>query len=259
MNKSLKNIIIEELRSVEEVVSPEEVNLSSFEFKEELNAKIWRNDKKINPKVREKLLKIADDFIDFLDIPWVKLSDVTLTGSLANYNWSNFSDVDLHLLIDFSEINDNEELVRDYLDSKRKLWNDTHNINIFGFNVEIYCQDINQEHYSSGVFSLEDNKWLTEPTKEIPKLDKKLIKKKASDFMNKIDVVIDLYEKGKYQEVLDEYDKIWKKIKDMRQSGLERGGEFSYENIVFKVLRRTDYIDKFMKIKTDAYDTLNSL
>lgn len=255
----IRQLILEELRSVSELVKPEEINLSSFAMRETLNTKIWKSDDKINSIVRKKLLKIADDFMDFLDIPWVEVKDITLTGSLANFNWSKYSDVDLHIIIDYEDIGENEALVKDYLDSKRKIWNDSHNIMIHGFEVEIYVQNEKEPHHSSGVYSLEDNKWLTKPNKTEPKLDKEMIKRKASEVMTKMDDIIELADDGKYNEVLDEYDTLWEKIKKIRKSGLEREGEFSYENLVFKVLRRSGYIEKFMEIKNNAYDALNSL
>lgn len=256
---NLRKIILTELNTITELIKPNDVNLSSFLNKNQLNPEIWENEKKIKLSVKKKLLKIANDFIDFLDLPWIEIKDITITGSLANYNWSKFSDIDLHILIDYNDINENEELVEDYLHSKRKLWNNTHNIKIHGFEVEVYAQNINEEHYSTGIYSLDDNKWLVKPDKTPPKLDKKLIKIKTSKLINKIDEIIELYYSEEYGDVLIEYEKIWDKIKKLRKSGLEREGEFSYENIVFKVLRRSGYIDKLIEIKNKSYDILNSM
>jgi len=252
---NMKKIILEILS---EIVNPDDISLSSFNQKKYLNDVIWI-DEKINTIVRKKLLKITKDYFNSLGLDWVKLEDIVLTGSLANYNWSRFSDLDLHLILDFSNINENEELVKDYLDSKRKIWNDTHNIKIYGFDVEIYTQDINEEHTSSGVYSLLNDKWLVKPEHEEVKLDRKLIKKKSSEIMNKIDGLCDLYKSGEYNAVLEEYDKLWDKIKKMRKSGLERDGEYSYENITFKVLRRSKYIEKLIDLNLKSYDKANSL
>ena len=90
------------------------IPLSSFAVKDVLNPKVWQPNHQIKPKVRQKLLKIADDFIKKLDLSdssYVK--DITFTGSLANFNWSEYSDVDLHLIIDFGLIDENENLVKD--------------------------------------------------------------------------------------------------------------------------------------------------
>lgn len=257
--KSLKTIILEELRSVSELVKPEEINLSSFAMRETLNPNVWQSNSKIKSAIRKRLLKIADDFVEFLDIPWVDIKDITITGSLANYNWSKYSDIDLHVILNYDDVGENEDLVRDYLDSKRKIWNEAHNITIHGFEVELYAQDSAEPHHSTGVYSLEDNSWITKPSKGGPQLDKNLIKRKASELMTKIDNIIDMSKDGEHLKVLNEYEKLWDKIKKMRKTGLEREGEFSYENLVFKVLRRSGYIEKFLEIKTDAYDTLHSM
>ena len=80
---------------VDESLAPSEVDLSSFNIKKELNPKFWKDDK-LDSRIRIKLLDIADDFIDFLGVDWVKPEDITITGSLANYNWNKkYSDIDL--------------------------------------------------------------------------------------------------------------------------------------------------------------------
>ena len=67
--------------------------------------------------------------------------------------------------------------------------------------------------------------------------------------------------KDQYLNLMD-FSYISEKIKKMRQSGLDSGGEFSVENIVFKVLRRNGMLDRLYDIKTVAYDkevTLESI
>jgi len=253
---NLKKIILETLN---ELVDPSSIDLSSFKQQQTLNPLLWVDGDKLKPQINKKLYKIATDYYESLDIPWVKISDIIITGSLANYNWSNYSDIDLHILLDFYDVNENEVLVKDYMDSKRKIWNDTHNIKIYNFDVELYVQDINEEHTSSGVYSILNDEWVIKPKRENIQLDKKLIKRKASEIMNKIDSVIELYNNGEYDAVLDCYDKLWDKIKKMRKTGLDREGEYSYENIVFKVLRRNGYMEKFIDITNKSYDKLNSI
>jgi len=245
---------------LDELINPEEINLNSFKVKDELNPKVWLPNGKLRPIVRDKLLNIADDFKEYLDIPWVDVIDVTFTGSLANYNWSRFSDIDLHIIIRYEEVgDDSDELITNYLMAKKNLWNDQHDIKVFGFEVELYAQDASEPHTSTGVYSIDNDKWLVKPKKGKPDIDKEMVRKKAADIMNKIDDIEDLFKKGKEELVLDKIDIIWDKIKTMRKSGLDRGGEYSYENIVFKVLRRNGYMEKLMNIKTNSYDALKSI
>ena len=86
--------------------------LSSFKQQDTLNKEIWQNanspqKSKMNPKVRERLLEIAYEYQEFLDVD-VVVSDIQMTGSLTNYNWSEYSDVDLHLIVDFNQFPKNQ-------------------------------------------------------------------------------------------------------------------------------------------------------
>ena len=256
----------QETVGLEEVINPQSINLNSFEEKKELNPYFFDNsNKKIRKKVKQRLLKIADDFKDSLDVNWVDTEDIVLTGSISNYNWSKYSDVDLHLIIDFKKVDDNIELVKNYFDSKKKEWSNNHdNLTIYGFPVELYCQDVNEKHASSGIYSLEKNNWIIEPEIINPKLDKNIIKEKSAKIMDMIDKLYSDYALAKDDidktiVVSNKVKKIWDKIKAFRKKGLEKDGEFSYENIIFKVLRRTEYIQKLADLKSFTYDRLNSL
>ena len=247
-------------------VNSSDISLSSFKPQKQLNPKFWINNL-LNSRIRLRLLDIADDFVDSLEIDWVKPIDIILTGSLTNYNWSKYSDIDLHIIFNFKEIDSKLKLVRDYLDSKRKIWNDKHeNLKIYGFTVEIYVQDINEKHESSGMYSLEKNKWILEPTKNNIKpieLDKFFIKEKSAKIMTLIDDII-----SQYNIDLNDYEikiiglkakKLFNKIKYLRKHGLIQNGEMSNENIIFKVLRRSGYIDKLSNIITKTYDLTKSI
>lgn len=246
-------------------VTDSEVDLSSFVPKKELNEKFWPSEDKINSKVRTRLLKIADDFLDSLKIDPKYYKDSLLLGSLANYNWSKYSDIDLHLLIDFKKINDDVELVKDYFDSKRQLWNDEHdNLTVYGFPVEIYIQDVAEENASTGIYSLEKNKWVLKPNAELePTIDNKEVKQKAADIMTKIDDLKAKFDKAKPSEIeniSNDVKKIFDKVKRIRKSGLNSNkGEFSTGNIIFKVLRRTDYMGKLVDLKRNTYDKMNTI
>ena len=99
-----------------------------------LKSTFWR-DGSLDPAVSQKLLEIATNFFEDLGLEGGSLEDVTFTGSLANYNWTKYSDVDLHLLVDFSKIDDNNELVREFFNAKTSLWNKTHDIDVLSHEV----------------------------------------------------------------------------------------------------------------------------
>lgn len=243
-------------------VESDEVDLSSFKIQKKLHEKFWINDK-LNKKVRIRLIDIADEFVNSIKINSDLVKDYLFLGSLANYNWSKYSDIDLHILIDFKKINKDTDLVKDYFDSKKKIWNDEHeNLKIYGFQVELYIQDINEENSSGGVYSLEKNQWLIKPSQNIGEtFNPKKVKDKASLIMTEIDDLEENFKKNKNIEIIsNKAKKIYDKIKKIRKEGLNsKKSEMSNGNIIFKVLRRSGYLEKIIDLKKDTYDKLNSI
>jgi predicted nucleotidyltransferase len=236
--------------------------IKSFYKKDTLASDIFDsvdNTYKMKEGIRESLLKISNTFLDFIDVDFF-VHDVVLTGSLANYNWSEFSDVDLHILVDMDEISESKDedsiklhqIVKDFFDLKRQLWNGTHDIKVKGFEVEVYVQDIDEKHLSSGVYSILNNEWVVEPQKDKEFIDERKIVEKSEDFMVLIDELQKKSDNG--VDVEGEVDDLRKKLKKFRQSGLEDGGEYSYENLAFKLLRRNGYIAKLLNLKNYAID-----
>jgi hypothetical protein len=229
--------------------------LDTFNLKDSLNPKVWDENEKMNPKIREILLEIANDVFADLELPFT-YDDVTLTGSLANYNWSIYSDFDLHIIIDYANINDDEELTEKYLDLFKFKWLAKHDIKLYGYEVEIYIQDKDKKHFSTGIYSILNDEWEIKPSKEnFPsKMDLKGIEEKAKMYIDAIDKTVDNLNKNNLEESHDEIKKIWKKIKKGRESGLAEEGEMSLENLVFKLLRRSGYIEKALDTMNRIYD-----
>jgi len=239
--------------------------LQSFKVKDELNSEIWdyassENDKEphLKPEIDEKLLEIADNFINFLGVD-VDIEDITMTGSLANYNWSSFSDIDLHVLIDFDSVNIDKKVLRELFNAKQGVWNSLHDIEVYGYEVELYAQDANEPHYSTGVYSVMNDEWLVSPNRLEDTFDDNKLLQKSLTWMDMIDGV----ERKSYlqdpEETLKMIQKIKDKLKKFRKCGLEDKGEFSYENLVFKFLRRNGYLGKLSELKNKITDDTLSL
>jgi predicted nucleotidyltransferase len=229
--------------------------LDSFSVKETLNPKVWENSedpKKATmiPKVRKALMRIAEEFIDDLGED-IFVEEIYLMGSLANFNWSEYSDFDLHVIVDFERYGKQEELYKELFDLKKKLFNDKHNIKIFGYDVEVYAQGVSDEAHSDGVYSVMNNEWVHRPTKTHKNLDMSVLKTKIKSWTDKIDDVI---EDAKSEGNAESLKKLKDKLKDYRQSGLDKDGEFSYENLVFKYLRRSGHIGNLFDEKTKIKD-----
>ena len=139
------------------------VNLTDFVPKDSLNNKIWLSQNQLKPQISAKLAEIAKNFLEDVGVGTILISDITFTGSLANYNWSDYSDIDLHILVDFDQIDENTELVREFFRAKIGIWNRMHDIRIFDHEVEIYVQDDKEKHVSSGVYSIMRDRWLITP------------------------------------------------------------------------------------------------
>lgn len=240
------------------VVIPNDV-LNSFIMKSELNPQIWKDDM-LNPIIRQKLIKVANDFFTELNLPTeVKLRDIIFTGSLANFNWSKFSDIDLHLVLDFSKIKAEEKFKEDFFYAQKALWNQNHDITIYDFPIELYVQDIKAKLIASAVYSVKNNKWMLKPEKETFKINKKLIRQKANRFIDKLKDIKKDYNENNLNGVLTKVKILKDKIKNYRTSGLEKEGEYAIENIVFKTLRRTPFMDVLDSYKAKAYDKLMSI
>lgn len=228
--------------------------INSFGTRDELNPKIWDNENTLNKKVREKLLATASEFIDFLGVP-ILVEDIIFTGSLSNYNWSKYSDIDLHIVADFNQFQDELlPLYEELFKVKKTLFNTDHDIKIFGYEVEMYVQDSNAAHFSSGVYSVLNNEWNNKPKKENVKIDKNLIRQKSNQWMEIIDTALESASDVTADDAIEIIKKCKDKLKKYRTCGLEKGGEYSDENIVFKVLRRNGYINKLMNFENNVVD-----
>jgi len=221
------------------------VKINEYQTQTELNPKLW-TDGEFNPKLRVQLLKIARAFYKFLGIT-AEIKDVTLTGSNANYNWTKHSDIDLHLIINYYDINDNLLLVRELMQAKKNLWNNTYPIEFKGMNIELYAQDSNEPHTSTGVFSLFNNDWIKKPDADVISVEDDAISTKAEPYIYAIDN-LDPYE----DDLLDKIQKLKARLKQLRQTGLETVGEYSIENLAFKSLRNSGHLEKLSDLEKDT-------
>ena len=244
---------------VQEEVEPSDVDVSSFRINQTLEPNVWEEDQSLNPTVRRRLLHLVDKFWQSLDLPDLRIEDITFTGSLANHNWSQFSDVDLHILVDFTNLPGIDEITEALMTAKRVNWNKKHNIEIFGFEVEIYIQDSNEVHHSTGVYSVLHDQWEVKPQYEDFTIDYDNVKIKAAHIMNQIDKIEREFNNENYKESISDVERLKEKLRKFRKCGLEQGGEYSPENLAFKALRRNGYLEKLSRFKIDSYDKIMSL
>ena len=211
-----------------------------------LNPKLW-NKGKLDPAVSDKLVEIAHAFEKFIGVD-LDIVDYTITGSNANYTWTQYSDLDLHLIIPGTPDDEQRELYS----AKKALWGEQHDITIRGLPVEVYVQGQDEPHHSTGVYSLITESWLVEPKKIKPDIDDAAVQAKT-------DAVIHAVQTAMLAKNLDKLNAVKKRISDMRKSGLERAGEWSVENLVFKTIRNLGLLDQMTDLIRDLEDEELSL
>ena len=196
-----------------------------------LNPKIWDGDT-LKPEVAAKLQDIALAFEEFVGIE-LEVTDRIVTGSNANYNWTEYSDLDLHLVIPGVPSEEQREL----FNAKKTLWGEQHDIKIKGLPVECYVQGADEPHHSTGIYSIDTDTWLVKPRKVKPSVDDAAFKAKKLSLEHDVETAL-------MSADLSTLRKVKEKIATMRKAGLERAGEWSTENLVFKSLRNLGFIDR---------------
>jgi hypothetical protein len=200
----------------------------AVKFHDELNPALW-NDDQLDPEVREQLIVIAKDFLQELGVSQLDVDDITISGSNAAFSYTPHSDLDLHILVDFSNLS-NDEVYQELFTAKKTLYNDSHDITVHGVPVELYVQDVKKPVRSLGEYSVLNNEWIHFPKKSKANLDHKETKAK----FEKLAKLIELTLKSKD---LDKVNDAISLVKRYRQAGLDKGGEFSPENLSYKALR----------------------
>jgi hypothetical protein len=212
----------------------QELTAAPVTYNTELNPKLW-DDSRLIPEVRLQLLKIARHFADFLKVQRLDLKDITISGSNAAYGYSDSSDLDLHLVA----VVDSPERAELY-DAKKNVYNTKYSIKIKNIDVELYVQDHKQKHYSAGIYSVLNDSWINEPKTGKPEVAHQEVKSKARNYAGKINQALRSDDLNTAKETMSN-------IRRLRQAGLEAGGEYSIENLAFKLLRARGQIDKLVK------------
>ena len=210
-------------------------------FHDELNPKLFENSR-LRPEVREGLLRIAKHFEEFIGVE-LDIVDITVSGSNAAFSYTEYSDIDLHLVVQVP----NEPEYKELLDAKKNVYNAKHDIKVRGIDVELYAQDVEQEHHSLGIYSVLKNTWVSRPERISVKIDSGDVKDKYKNYKDRIEVVLKDSE-------LDVAKAAWDDLKRMRKAGLEKNGEFSTENIVYKMLRNQGWIERLQDHINDLQD-----
>jgi len=222
----------------------------AVKFNDTLNPAIWSGEK-MKPEVRERLLVIAKDFKEFLGLSDLEVKDITVSGSNAGYTYTPHSDIDLHLVVDIPQA-DESDVYRELFDAKKYQYNDQHNITIGGYDVELYVEDARKQPVSQGIYSVMDNDWVKIPLKRKATVNDEAVKSKFEDIGHRIESAV---ASGNGEKIAE----LARKIKTMRQAGLDAHGELGAENLAYKMLRNQGMIKKLYDARQAAQDAELSL
>ena len=220
----------------------------AVKFHQRLNPVLWGRDEHLLPEVRNKLLRIAADFQEFLGVEDLKVKDITVSGSNAAYSYTKQSDIDLHLVVEMPD----DPVYQELFAAKKYQYNTEHDITIGGADVELYVQPDDQLHHSQGIYSIKNSDWVKVPQRKRSQIDDTCVLAKVDDLTSRIQSAV-------ASQNISSMDSLWNKIKTMRQTGLENHGEFGCENISFKLLRNNGSIGALKSAITAAQDRELSL
>lgn len=227
---------------------------STLEYHDKLNPALWNNGQ-LDPTVRTHLLAVAYEWQQFANITADMVHDIVITGGNVNFNYTPSSDIDVHLIIRRKALGiSNDSLAIDYIKSKKDLWADKHKIEIKGYPVELYAQDISEvTPKDQGVYSILYNRWVVEPVYKNVEYNDEQYQKHVQMFIHQINNLI------KAKGSVESAKALKAQITGVRGEAIRAEGEFARDNLVFKDLRNRGYLDKLQKYIKTAEDEKLSL
>ena len=222
----------------------------AVKFHNELNPKLWSG-KDLHDDVYNALAIIAKDFITELGLSGLNVEDITISGSNAAYSYTPHSDLDLHILVDFNKL-PNNDVYQELFTAKKNDYNKSHDLTIKGVPIELYVQDSNQPHVSLGEYSLLNKDWIKFPVKKKANFDQANTKAKYEKLGELIELAL-------RSESLEDIEHVLDIVKRYRKAGLTKTGEFGPENLAFKALRKQGLIQQLWDKKQELHSKKLSL
>jgi hypothetical protein len=212
----------------------------AVKFHNKLNPALWDNEK-LQPEVREQLLTIAKDLLSTLGVDDLAVKDIQISGSNAAYSYTPHSDLDLHVVVDMTQLPD-DKIYKELFNAKKTIYNDKHDITVHNVPVELYVQDSNEPHVSLGEYSVLKDKWTKYPKKDRAHFNQYATKAKFENLKELVELALQSQDLDRVKKVIDI-------IKRYRQAGLAKGGEFGPENLAYKAIRTQGGIDDLYHLR----------
>lgn len=216
--------------------------IEKFEAHNELNPKLWDTDNRLFPDVRNRLIEIAHQFLSTIDIEFPVL-DIRLVGSSASYNYTDKSDIDVHIITNYDYLDCNETIVGMLFDALKSKFNTDYSISVKGLEVELYVENVKNGVTSNGIYSISNDLWIKFPERvSIP---------------TNVDTTTELSQwKLRYQNAIEsanpeEITRVLDDIYLMRKDSISTEGEYGKGNQVFKDFRNLGYLDNLKRAYKD--------
>lgn len=207
---------------------------------DELNPAIWDNGM-LKPEVKEKILALVEEFQSTLDVP-LHVLDVEIVGSNASYNYTDKSDVDVHIITNFDDYGYPQEFIQAAMNSFKANFNKAYDVDYKGFNVELYVENVNSTPTTNGVYSVIQDKWIKEPQK-LEAIEVEL-EPALTEYRQKIDSAL---KSGSAEEINAIIDGLYV----MRRNSLLVDGETGAGNLIFKQIRNDGLLDGLKNKKVE--------
>lgn len=225
----------------------------SIEKHDKLNPDLFENNE-LKEDVKDSVKNIVNTFEEIIKKDGVKfkVKDIVLVGSNVSYNYTDDSDLDIHIIADSSVVKDTSEQSKKYLgilyNLYKSMFNSDYDITIHGVPAEVYVEldDIGAAK-SNGIYSLNSG-WIKEPVQEdIPDIDMKAFRKEFEEWERKYKELI----KALPQVDLEE------NTNTLEESSITRiGRQLEFENVAIISAYR---YDKSTKENEQRQDELKNI
>lgn len=201
----------------------------------ELNPLFWQQEQ-LDPTIQKKLQRIGTIYFHEIvrAIPGVKLKDILFIGGMANYFYNSDSDIDIHLLIDTSNLSYSDDFINHYLIYINKYWS-TKKIMLSNYRIELGAYT--DSNSAGGIYSILTNQWLTPPTRATINFSKETLKGVVEQHHHELMQLQDAY--AMFPTTFDcaKFTRFLGDMSRSRSEGLRREGLTSIENFAYRVMR----------------------
>ena len=216
------------------------LNETLVTIQDELNPVLW-SDNKLRPDIKEKIMDLVNEFQSTLDIP-LTILDINIVGSNASYNYTDKSDVDIHIITNFEEYGYPKEFIKVAMNSFKTNFNNKYDVNYGGYNVEIYVEEVKSSPQTNGIYSVLRDEWIKEPVKLQP-IDVDL----EPEYTLFTDRINEILSGGTEEDIIRVIDDLYL----LRRNSLVMDGEFGKGNLIFKTIRNDGLLDELKERKVE--------